>query len=512
MSKQPNILFLFSDEHSFRCMSHVGVEEGGEPVHTPGFDRLASQGTVFSNAYCQMPLCTPSRISMLTGREVRGSGAWSNDSVLRPELATIPKTLGQAGYATCLVGKMHLGGNQQLAGFGQRPYGDLGGNTGHQWEPIPTPATGMRGRTNTAVGETTIPESQLQENLVCQESLAWLREQSCRNPQQPWLLCASFSRPHFPLTAPRRYWHRWEGKVPEPKIGGTGDAYDHPMSVEMRKGFMVEQISSAEQMRARAGYFACVEFIDEIIGDFLVRLEAAGLLDNTVIVYSSDHGEMAGEHGVWWKNGWYEACTKIPIIISTPAQRAGLAPAGRCAELVGNVDLYPTFCALAGIEPPSELDGIDISPALNGNALPTDRTMHTDSLIARWGQGSEFRSIRWKRWKYVVFRGLEPLMFDVVADPDEQVNLLKHELTDDARQAREFLAQHARNSMDFAAAEHDRTVRDADLHVQYPCRIKQRQAGNYYHMPDQRLVYADQMLYQPDVAAATAAEVIGDLA
>ncbi len=137
MTKRPNILLLLSDEHSFRFMGHVSEDEGGEPIQTPNLDRLATQATVFSDAYCQMPLCTPSRISMLTGREVRNCGAWKNGSVLRPELPTLPGVLRDAGYTTCLVGKMHLGGTQQFVGFEHRPYGDLTGKTGHQWEPIP---------------------------------------------------------------------------------------------------------------------------------------------------------------------------------------------------------------------------------------------------------------------------------------------------------------------------------------------------------------------------------------
>ena len=122
---RPNILSLYSDEHSYRFMGHIPAEEGGEPAYTPNLDRMASQGTVFSNSYCQMPLCTPSRFCILTGLEVRRCGAWTNQAVLRPELPTIPRTLADAGYETCLVGKMHLGGSLQFAGFKHRPYGDL---------------------------------------------------------------------------------------------------------------------------------------------------------------------------------------------------------------------------------------------------------------------------------------------------------------------------------------------------------------------------------------------------
>lgn len=168
MENRPNILLLLSDEHSHRFMGHVPEREGGEPIVTPTFDRLAGEGAVFTTTYCQMPLCTPSRISLLTGREVRGCGAWDNASVLRPELPTLPGVLRDSSYATCLLGKMHLGGRRQFAGFEHRPYGDLTGKTGHQWEPVPTPAQGMRDRTSRAVGVTHIPESLHQESVVCQ--------------------------------------------------------------------------------------------------------------------------------------------------------------------------------------------------------------------------------------------------------------------------------------------------------------------------------------------------------
>ncbi|MBN2712019.1 MAG: sulfatase-like hydrolase/transferase, partial [Planctomycetes bacterium] len=359
MGTRPNILFLLSDEHSFRFMGHTPVEAGGEAdVETPTIDKLASQGTVFTDAYCQMPLCTPSRISFLCGKEVRKSGAWCNESELRPTLDTIPGTLAKGGYSTCLVGKMHLGGNLQYCGFQYRPYGDLSGKCGHQWEPLGGEHGGMRGRTSVCVGVTEIPQSQLQEEIVATESLSWLREQRHRNPDQPWFLCASFSRPHFPLTAPQRWIDRYSpDKISRPKVGKSGDAWNHPMSEGMREGFKADEIGDEEMMRARAAYFACVSYLDEILGDMIARLDAAGFLDNTIIVYSSDHGELAGEHGVWWKNGWYEGCTRVPFIVSTPEQRRGERPAKRLETPVALLDLFPTMCGFGDVECPSGLDG-----------------------------------------------------------------------------------------------------------------------------------------------------------
>jgi len=512
---RPNILFLLSDEHSFRFMGHVPESEGGEPIETPAWDRLAAQGTVFTDAYCPMPLCTPSRICLLTGLEVRGCGAWTNNSILRPELATLPGTLAEAGYETCLVGKMHLGGNQQFVGFQHRPYGDLTGRCGHQADPtkraLGKDVPGMRQRTTTDVGIGEIPESLLQENIVCQEALAWLRDHTDAHPDVPWFLCASYSRPHFPLTAPRRHFEKYlPGDITEPKVGATGDAYEHAMSSGMRRGFMADDIDHDEMMRARGAYFACVSYLDEIVGDLLARLEAAGLLENTIVIYTTDHGEMAGEHGVWWKNGWYEACTRVPLIFSTPEQRRGEASARKVQTPVSLVDLFPTLSAMAGAECPGHLEGVDLSAAVREGAEPADRPVFCDALTPRWGEGTEFRSIRWKRWKYVTFRAFEPLMFDLIDDPAEQENLLARGVSGEAAEAKEYLEKLAADSIDFDEAERERVERDGPLYEEYPQDLPPS-TSNLYLMPSGKLVSGGDVIYGPTVIAEKPEDAFGDL-
>ncbi len=509
--QQPNILYLLSDEHSFRFMGHVPAAEGGEPIYTPAFDNLAAGGTVFTDAYCQMPLCTPSRICQLTGKEVRKCGAWNNNSVLRPELKTLPGLLAEAGYSTCLVGKMHLGGNRQFVGFQHRPYGDLTGKTGHQWEPLDDDQRkGMRVRT-ACVGVTEIPESLIQDAVVENETVAWVREHHHTRPHQPWFLTASFSHPHFPLTAPRRHVERYTpDTIPAPRVPAEGDAYDHPMSVGMRQGFQVDAIDHDEMMRARAAYFAGVSYLDEVIGDLLSRLEQDGLLENTIIVYTTDHGEMAGEHGVWWKNGWYEACTRVPLIISLPGHRRGERPTGQCRVPVGLYDLLPTLCSLAGVVPPDDVDGVDLSAAVQGSAQPADRPIVCDALTPRWGAGTEFRSIRWKHYKYVRFRNAPPLFFDLAKDPGEQHDLIHKDNTGDDLEALTYLQQVAETSMDFKAAERERLERDGSLHQTYALDLPPA-SGNLYLFPDGRLVNADDsMLYNPSVLTDDPASAFDD--
>jgi len=507
LNERPNILLLFSDEHSFRCMGHVPERAGGEPVRTPTFDRLASQGTVFSDAYCQMPLCTPSRISMLTGREVRGCGAWSNGSVLRPELPTLPGLLRDAGYTTGLIGKMHLAGTQQFAGFEHRPYGDLTGRAGHQGEPVPRRETEMRARTNRAVGITQIPESLIQDEVVCHESVAFLREHRNASPDKPWFLCAGFSRPHFPLTVPRRHLDAyWPEGVTAPRVPAAGDAYDHPMSVGMREGFKADAISEDERQYARACYFACVSYLDEIVGDLLLCLEKDGLLDNTIIVYTSDHGEMAGEHGVWWKNGWYEACTRVPLIVSTPHHRRGDLGAGICSTPVGLVDLLPTLGSFAGLALPEGLDGTDLSGVMTEGQPAPDRPIVCDALEPRWGEGTEFRMVRQGRYKVVRFRRAPPLAFDLREDPGEQRNLLQRERELPA--ALQRLKAFADTSMDFDEAERERVERDGSLQRRYALDVP-RSTGNLYAMPSGTVINAEDTLYSPTVIAPSLDDLLG---
>ena len=502
MRSQPNILFVLSDEHNFRFMGHVNEANGGENVETPALDRLAAQGTVYTDAYCQMPLCTPSRLSMLTGMEARAAGAWSNRSVMKPGLPTLPGVFAEAGYETCLVGKMHLGGNRQFVGFRHRPYGDLTGRSIAQRDPLDG-QEGLRGRTTSSVGVTQVPESLIQDQAIAQETVAFAREHEASNPDQPWFLMASVIRPHFPLTAPRRWIERYRpDAISEPKVGRTGDAYDHPMSAAMRKGFRADEIEYDEMMRARAAYFASVSYLDEILSDLLLRLELTGQLENTIIVYTSDHGEMAGEHGLWWKNCWHEASARVPLIVSTPAQRRGEQPAREESTPVGLVDLFPTLCALAGISAPSGLNGTDLTQGA------PDRPIFTDALGGRWGSGNRFRAIRQGRWKYVRFQNALPLFFNLENDPMEQRNLITRGCEGEDADALRRLKRTAEETMDFDAAAEDRK-RDQKLAETYALKARPSQK-NLYLMPSGRVVNANDALYKPTVIAENGAAIFSD--
>ena len=208
-SKQtrPNILLIQTDQHA----SSVSGFAGDPSVQTQHLDALAQRSTQFDTAICPSPICTPSRMCMLTGKEAHRCAAWSNHWIIFPEHVTWPGHFADHGYRTCLVGKMHFGGRDQMQGFQVRPYGDLRHGLSHQPEPIDLfPA--YHGAESAGVTE--IPESLLQDVVVTRESLAFLLEHQDLEPDVPWFVCASYSRPHSPFTAPGRYIRRYRDKIP----------------------------------------------------------------------------------------------------------------------------------------------------------------------------------------------------------------------------------------------------------------------------------------------------------
>lgn len=505
----PNILFLLSDEHSFRFFSHLTDNEGGEPVETPHLDALKGQAVKFNNTYCQMALCTPSRLCLLSGRHARSAGAWDNDSIMNPDLVTLPAALRGAGYETCLVGKMHLGGSRQFVGFQHRPYGDLTGGSGHQGQEPPDWYKGDKFTWRyDAAGKLEYPESALQEQITAQETVAWIREHRNENPDKPWFTLASFSRPHFPLTAPKRWTDRYPAdQVTEPKAPATGDTYNHPVNKTMREGFRVEGLSHEDQQKMRAGYFACVSYLDEILGDLLNRLELSGDLENTIIIYASDHGEMAGEHGSWWKHTFHEASTRVPMLISMPEHRSGALPATQLDSPVSLIDLYPTLCSLAGADF-SEAEGRDLSAHINTGNEPEIVPIFSDNLQPRWGEGSEYRMVRYGDFKYVGFRSGSEFLFNLIDDPLEQTDLSKKTLDEKSLAVLEKLRACVTNSIDFEATEKERIESEENLERRFPEKIGPTQ-NNLYHFKDGRIINGEDVVYNPTVVAENLEQAFG---
>lgn len=415
-----------TDEHN----REVAGYSGDPIIRTDHLDRLAARSVRFEHATCTNPVCTPSRMSMMTGREAHRCGAWSNHWTLFPEHRTWPAHFADHGYRTCLVGKMHFGGRDQMNGFQHRPYGDLRHGLGHQPDPIHM----YPGYANAeSAGITEIPESLIQDVVVTRETLAFLNEHQDCEPEKPWFVCASYGRPHAPLTAPGRYIRRYRDRVPPAK--GRSDR-ENTLEAFARK--LVFDLTEEQEIRGREAYYACVDFVDDCIGELLDGLEKSDLLENTIVIYTSDHGEMLGRHGCWGKQLYYEPSIGVPLLIAAPGVQGGAT----VRHPTSLIDLFPTTCALAGLPIPEGLDGVDVSSLVHDPACETSPRLFAPSATYRYGvrishgqtpdsePNAAWRCVRDARWKYVEVEQGSRLLFDLENDPLEESNL-----ADDSAQA-----------------------------------------------------------------------------
>ena len=490
---KPNILLVMTDQHAPRIAGFAG-----DPVvQTQHLDRLAGQAVQFDTASCASPVCTPSRMCMLTGREAHHCGAWNNHWIIFPEHVTWPEHFAAHGYRTGLIGKMHFGGRDQMQGFQVRPYGDLRHGLGHQPDPIdyfPSYA-GAPG-----AGITEIPESLLQDNVVTREALSFVLEHSDREPDVPWFACASYSRPHSPFTAPGRYINRYRDRVPALDVPERHRETLDPFVQLMACGETGDGLTDEQTRRAREAYYACVDFVDDCIGRLLSGLESAGCLENTIVIYTSDHGEMAGVHGLWGKGVYFEPSVGVPLLMRGPGILEGCH---RVRHPISLMDLFPTTCALAGLPIPDGLDGLDCSQLLaapDSTVPPRDfapSAFYAYGVRARGAIGAPedephraMRMVRDSDWKYVEIEGGEPLLFDMINDPDEDTNLAK-----DPAQAERCATMRAALFRDFSWQRvHEQLAADRE-------RLPELMSGqqpsmpNQYMLPDGRVFDAEGGLY-----------------
>lgn len=500
MADRPNILWLVSDEHN----PHIAGFAGNHLARTEHLDELACSGAVFEAAYCQSPLCVPSRMSILTGQYAYRCGAFGNASMLRPDQRTIPEHLAEHGYTTALIGKAHLRGPKWMGGFQHRPYGDLVVDRFCFHQPDPPETWDGRwcnhkvGRFPWA-GETHLPESVLTDGVVTEEALAFIFEHVDLYPDRPWFVCAGYSRPHFPFTAPGRYFRRAMADPPPlpPKPPGYPGSL-HPHDAFTVQDFRLTDFSDEIQQRTLAAYYACVDYLDDCIGELLDGLRGAGLLANTYVVYMSDHGDMAGEHGLWSKRTYYDASARVPLLISGP----GITPGQSVTRPVELLDLFPTFCDMAGAPVPDGIDGKSLMPRALGQAQrdPTEPTSHRPEPVEGRRRiahcelypenlAINFRMARDERWKYVEFPDSPPLLFDMMADPSETTNLL----TSDTHGAPLDELQRAASS-GLTWEEVDR-LREEEKRTRPDYKVPNVRGPVQYQLRDGRIVDADVFLY-----------------
>ena len=349
---RPNIVIIQADQMAAQAL---GAYED-EAARTPHMDALAADGAVFDRAYCATPLCAPSRASMMTGRMPSDIGCFDNGDDFAASTPTFAHHLRAAGYHTALVGRMHFIGPDQHHGFEQRLTTDV---YPADMDMVPDwrrdPADRLQWYHDAETVHTAgVSRATVQQDFDDEVGFRTLRHLHDRvranraaGEEIPFLMVTSFIHPHDPYEPPREHWDRFEGvDIPGPLHPQVPDASQDPHTHRLRamSGFDQRETTTQEVTRARRSYYAAVSYIDDHVGRIRERLESLGLLESTVIVVTSDHGDMLGEKGLWYKMSPYEQSARVPLIVHGPEH---LVPRGRYAHPVSLLDLMPTLLELA---------------------------------------------------------------------------------------------------------------------------------------------------------------------
>ncbi len=428
-AERPNVLFIVSDDLN----TLVGCY--GDPrAKTPHINRLAARGVRFEQAYCTFPLCGPSRNSFLTGLYPNSTGILANAQIFRqsiPQHVSLPQAFRQAGYFVGRIGKLYhynvpfsvgTDGHDDPASW-ELELNPAGIDRLEEEPKIFSLVPGQFGGTLSWYASPR-PDAEHTDGLLAADA-EWVLERCGRNRSRPFFLAVGFFRPHTPYVAPKEPYF---GLYPETSMPVVADvkADQADLPAAALGSYKKEQDGMTDDLRRQAlqAYYASISFMDAQVGRVIDALDKNGLTDNTIIVFTSDHGYHTGEHGLWQKQSLFEESARVPLLIVAPgvSQPGLVAPAP-----VSQVDLYPTLAALCRVNTPDTLQGQNLEPLLS-NPQTQGRGWALTQVVRRRGknQPSFFGySLRTSRWRYTEWdegqQGRE--LYDHASDPKELVNL-----------------------------------------------------------------------------------------
>lgn len=438
-AKRMNMLFIAVDD----LRPALGCY-GDQTAVTPHIDSLAARGIVLNRAYCQLAVCSPSRLSLMTGRRPDSIRVWDLGTHFRtaaPDVVTLPQHFKNHGYHTQSIGKVYHGNgapSKDPPSWSVRPAYDKIGSAEARYA-LPKNRLG-RGLKRSATESADVDDGVYLDGMVCDAAESAINELSATDT--PFFLAVGFRKPHLPFCAPKRYWdfyQRDEIRLPEnpdhpqdsPELGvrswkeleGYADIVDG------------EPLTEQKVKELRHGYYACVSYVDELIGRLLRTLKTKGIADNTVVVLWGDHGYHLGEQGLWTKANNYELSTRVPLILAVPGQaNVGI----KSNALVELVDVYPTLADVCGLKVPTAVEGISFKPLLAEPNRVWKKAVfsqypRSENSQRHRGHGDimgyalrtdRYRYVEWRNWetKLVVAREL----YDHQTDPHENRNVAAH--------------------------------------------------------------------------------------
>jgi choline-sulfatase len=421
---QPNLLYLHSDQHS----PFVAGCYGDRLVDTPHLDGLARRGVVLDGCYCPSPICVPSRMSTLSGRFPHENRVWTNSHVLDSAIPTLAHAMGAGGYRPTLIGRMHAVGPDQLHGYAERLVGDhgpnqLGGRGADHGELTGTAGPSRVSLTKSGPGQSAY---QVHDEDVTAAAIAWLNRLGVRRrtgDRQPFSLSVGFMLPHQPFVARAEDYVRYEGRMTMPQTFQAFSDDVHPHLRQWRQACGIAQVPDDEILRARTAYWALVTRLDHMIGQILGALRVNGLEEDTLVVYTSDHGEQVGEHGLWWKQTFYEDSVRVPAIFAWP----GHLPEGqRCGRVTSSLDINATLLDALGCPPLPHSHGRSLLPLLTApETAEWEDVAFSEFCLDAAGSGGPVseavvqRMVRRGPWKLSYYDGQPGQLFHLEEDPRE---------------------------------------------------------------------------------------------
>ena len=425
LNSRPNLLYIHSDQHD----PYVTGCYGDKIVETPNLDSLAANGVVFENCYCPSPICVPSRMSMLSGRYPHENEIWTNSQILNSGIPTFAHAMGAGGYHPVLIGRMHSNGPDQLRGYAERLVGDHGSNHLGAGGANHGMLSGTAGPGRISLRKSGIGQSayQVHDEDVTAATVAYLDrlgvKKRAEQPAEPFCLTVGYMLPHQPFVARSADYDRYDGRVSLPSISEPFSDALHPHIKYWREHCGITNVTEAEIRRARTAYWALVDRMDYMIGQILTALRENDLTDNTLIIYMSDHGEQAGEHGLWWKQTFYEHSAKVPAILSWP----GHLPEGkRFDNVISSLDLNTTM--IDALQSPAlpHSRGRSLLPLMHNENTSWDNVAFSEFCQDSAGGGGPFppegvyqRMIRQDEWKFNYYHKQPCQLFNLREDPDE---------------------------------------------------------------------------------------------
>jgi len=417
---QKNILYIMADQLAAPLLK---MYNKNSQIKTPNLDKLAEKSVVFDSAYCNSPLCAPSRMAMITGQLPSKIGSYDNASSISSDVPTYAHYLRSAGYETALAGKMHFIGDQ-LHGYENRLTADIyPGDYGWavNWDEPGARLEWYHNSSSILQAGTCVRSNQLDyDEEVMYKSKQYLYDHVRQGPNaRPFALTVSLTHPHDPYCIEEKYWDMYEDvdiDLPEVRINKE-DQDPHSKRLLDVCDLADYEFTDEQIKKARRAYYGAVSYVDDCIGQLLEVLDKCKLTDDTIIMFSGDHGDMLGERNLWYKMSYFEASVRVPLLISHPQTYAP----HHVPHNVSTLDILPTLVDLINSKliPGLPMDGVSMMPHLKG-------LTGNDTVFAEYmGEGTIAPLVMIRRgpWKYIRCPADPPQLFNLARDPKELINL-----------------------------------------------------------------------------------------